>query len=453
MFALLLLTTSIVGCEEQYMAEVYKSRPENTNPAGMTSFSDSSSEQKIETAEIAEPDETLTMRGALALTLMNNPELKVFSLKTRAAQARQLQASLWPNPELKVEVEEVGGPGDRSGFDGAETTIQLSQLIELGGKSQKREKVASFAKELAGLNYENKKLQIFSEVAKAFILVLKAQEKLQLSGELLKVSEESFNAVERKVNAGKDSPLEKIRASVALSNIKMQHSKTERDLEFARKRLASFWAQGNPVFEQAVGNLDGILELPSLDSLTHRLKLNPEYARWEAEIKKSKAALDLEKSRAVGDIKISAGLQRFNETDNNAVVFGVSVPLPVSDRNQGGRRAAIYELAKSKEEQKAAWLKIQNELNRTYQKFTDSHRQAVSLKNEVLPAAIEMFNAAATAYREGKVDYLNVLDAQRTLFGVRKEFIESLADDHIAVADIERLIGGEIESVNVSERE
>jgi cobalt-zinc-cadmium efflux system outer membrane protein len=452
MFALLLVTILIMGCEEQYTTEVYQGGLQNINETSLTSASMLSSEQRIETAEITESNGILTLRRVLALTLMNNPELKVFSLEIRAAQARQLQAGLWPNPELEVEVEEVGGTGDRSGFDAAETTIQLSQLIELGNKSQKRKKVASFEKQLANLDYQNKRLEIFSEVAKTFILVLKAQEKLQLSNELLKLSEQSFDAVERRVNAGKDSPLEKTRASVALANVKIMHRETQRNLEYAGKQLASFWGQDKPLFEQAAGNLNGIEQLPTLENLLNQLKLTPEYARWEAEIKKSRAVLDLEKSKAVGDITIGAGIQRFNETDDKAVVFGVSIPLPLSDRNQGAKQEAAYNLAKAREEQKAAWLKLQNEFNQAYQELTNSLSQAASLKGEVLPAALEMFNAAKTAYQEGKVDYLNVLDAQRTLFEVRNEYIESLAAYHIARTDIERFIGRKIETFNISER-
>jgi len=453
MFALLLATTLIMGCEEQYTTEVYHGELKNINETSLTSSSELSSKQQSEAAEIAEPDGTLTLRGALALTLMNNPELKVFSLEIRAAQARQLQAGLWPNPELEVEVEEVGGTGDRSGFDAAETTIKLSQLIELGEKSQKRKKVASFEKQLAGLDYQNKRLEVFSEAAKAFILVLKAQEKLQLSNELLKLSAESFSVVERKVNAGKDSPLEKTRASVVLANVKIMHREAQRNLEYAGKQLASFWGEDKSLFKQATGNLDSVDQLPTLENLINRLKLTPEYTRWETEIKKSRAILDLEKSKAVGDITIGAGIKRFNETDDNAVVFGVSIPLPLSDRNQGAKQEAVYNLAKSREEQKAAWLKMQNEFNQAYQELANSFNQAASLKGEVLPGAVEMFNAAKTAYHEGKVDYLNVLDAQRTLFEVRNEYIESLAAYHTAKMDIERFIGQGIETINLSESE
>lgn len=453
MFVLLLVAVLIIGCEEQYSTEFYQGRPQNINETNLTFASKPSSKQQIEATEIAEPSGVLTLRQALVLTLMNNPELKAFSLETRAAQARELQAGLWPNPELEFEVEEIGGTGDGSGFDAAETTIQLSQLIELGDKSQKRKKVASFEKELAGLDYQNKRLEIFSEAAKAFILVLKAQEKMQLSNELLKLSEELFETVEKRVNAGNDSPLEKTRASVALANIKILHRETQRNLEYSRKQLASFWGQDKPLFEQAAGNLDSIEQLPTSENLINQLKSTPEYARLEAEIKKSQAVLDLEKSKAVGDITIGAGIQRFNETDDNAVVFGVSIPLPLSDRNQGAKQEAVYNLAKSREEQKAAWLKLQNEFNQTYQEFTNSYSQAISLKNEVFPGAIEMFNAATRAYQEGKVDYLNVLDAQRTLFDVKNEYIESLASYHTARTDIERFIGKEIDTVNISESE
>jgi len=384
---------------------------------------------------------------------MHNPELKVFSLETRAAGARELQAGLWPNPEIEIEAENVGGTGELSGFDSAETTIQLSQLIELGNKSQKRKKVASFEKELAGLDFQNKKLEIFSEATKAFISVLKAQEKLQLSNELLKLSEESFETVEMKVDAGKDPPVEKNRASVALANIKISHQQAQRNLKYARKQLASFWGQDKPLFKQATGNLDKVEELSELNNLTNQLKTNPEYIRAEAEIKKSQAVLDLEKAKVVGDVSIGAGLKRFNETDDNAFVFGISIPLPISDRNQGAKQEAVYNLAKSREEKKAAWLRLQNELNQTYHEFANSYSQALSLKEEVLPAAIEMFNAATRAYQEGKVDYLNVLDAQRTLFDVKNEYIESLAAYHIAKTDIERFISNQNKTVNFSESE
>jgi cobalt-zinc-cadmium efflux system outer membrane protein len=450
--AVLLAVILAAGCGEQHEAGPRPAGPQYPGENAPAALPGPTAEHRIETDTVAEPNGPLSLRTALALTLVNNPALKVFSLETRAAQARELQAGLWPNPELEVEVEEAGGTGERSGFDAAETTIQLSQLVELGDKSRKRRKVASFERELAGMDYQGKKLEVFGLASQAFVAVLEAQEKLRLSGEMLKLSEESFGAVEKRVGAGKDSPLEKTRASVALSNIRIKHRARRRDLEFARKRLASFWAQESPLFERAAGNLDDIRELPPSDQLVRLLEQNPQYARWEAEIRKSEAVLELEKSGALGDVTIGAGLQRFNETDDNAVVFGASIPLPISDRNQGSTEAAVYNLAKSKQKQKEAWLGLLNEFNLAYRDLVDSYSRASSLAGEVLAGASEVFSAAATAYREGKVDYLNVLDAQRTFFEVRNEYIESLASYHTAKANVERLIGQRIDETETNER-
>ena len=451
-FSPLLFAFLFMGCTQPYPDGIHQESNLDMNESGTQSISEQARERRDEVVCITEPNDVLVLGQTLALTLMHNPELKVFSLETRAAQARRLQAGLWPNSEIDIEVENVGGTGELSGFDGAETTIQLSQLIELGGKSQKRKKVASFGEELADLDYQAKRLAIFSEAAGAFIEVLEAQEKCRLSDELLKLSEESFAVVQKRVTAGKDSPVEKSRASVALANTKMSHRQTRRNLEYTRRKLASFWGQSEPLFRHAAGHLDKVEPLSTLDNLTNQLKLNPEYLRADTEISKSRAILELEKAKAVGDITMGAGVRRFEETDDNAFVFGVSIPLGISDKNQGAKQEAIYNLAKSREAKKATWLKLKNEFDQAHQEFSNSYSQATSLKNEILPAAIEMFDAATKAYQAGKVDYLNVLDAQRTLFDVKNQYIERLAAYHTARTDIERFIGDQTQ-INILESE
>jgi len=413
-------------------------------------------EKPMETAEIheiVEPAGTITLRKALALALIHNPELKAYSWDIRISQARELQASLWPNPEFDVEVEDVGGSGELSGFDAAETTIQLSQLIELGGKSDKRIKVASLAKELAGLDYEAKRLDVFTEVTKSFIEVLTAQQRLTLTKELLQLSEELVDTVSKRVDAGKDSPLEKSKAAVAHSNIRIKHRQATENLEFSRKQLASTWAGVTPCFESAAGELDSLAPLPAVEELTLLISQNPDIARWPLEVDKGRASLELEKANAISDITLSGGMKRFNETDDNAIVFGISIPLPISDTNQGGRMEAAYALSRVREEQRAAQSDIQMELARAYQALSNSHAEATELNNNILDEAESVFEASRTGYSVGKLDYLHVLDAQRTLFEVKTQYIDALGSFHTAKTDVERLIGSPIESINVSENE
>ncbi len=443
----ILFSFLLAGCFQQHSEKLYCEDLPYNSPIELASGEMNEFQEII--GDIFEPNDVLTLRQVLALTLMHNPELKVFSLESRAAQARELQAGLWPNPELEIETENVGGTGELRGFDSAETTIQLSQLIELGNKSQKRKKVASLEKEMTDLEYLSKKREIFSEAAKAFISVLKAQEKVNLSDKVLKLSQESFETVEKRVNAGKDSPVEKSRASVALANVKILHEQALRNFKYAREDLVSFWGQDDSIFDRAEGDLDDVEQLPAFEKLLDSLEASPEFAQTKVEIYKNKALLDLEKAKSIGDVSIGAGIQRFNETEDNAFVFGISIPLPIHDRNQGAKQEAAYNLAKSREQTKVAWLDLRKRLNQIYQELANSYNQVLSLKNEVLPASIDMFEAANRAYQEGKIDYLNLLDAQRTLFEIKNQYIDSLADYHAAKIEIERFTG----NINLIESE
>jgi len=447
-----LLALGVSGCMEQGN-KIALPQPRSLGQEFSTFQPPTKPMETTDAPGIAEPTGVITLRKALALALMHNPELKTFSWDVRIFEARQLQASLWPNPELEVEVEEVGGPGARSGFDGAETTIALSQLIEMGNKVKKRVKVATLAKELAGWDYEAKRLDVFTEVTKAFTEVLAAQQRLKLTEELLQLSQELVDTVTKRVDAGKDSPLEKTKAAVAYSNVKIQHRQAVGNLEFARKQLASTWAGKKSNFESVAGQLDSLTPVPSIDELTDLLEQNPDIGRWSLEIDKSKAALELEKARAISDVTLSGGLQRFNETDNNAVVFGISIPLPLANRNQGGKREAVYNLCRTREQKRAAHTRIQTKLVEAYKTLSNSYTQATELQENVLQGAEIVFEASKTGYSRGKLDYLHVLDAQRTLFEAKARYIDALASYHTAKADVERLIGRSIEGINVSKNE
>ena len=451
-FLIMLFVLGVSGCMEPG-SEAALPQPRLLGRQFSTFQPPAKPEATSDVPEIAEPTGAITLRQSLALALMHNPELKAFSWDVRTSEARQLQASLRPNPALGVQFEEVGGPGQRSGFDVAETTIQLSQLIELGDKRNKRIKLASLEKELAGSDYEAKRLDVFTEVTRAFIEVLAAQHRLGLAEELLQLSEELVDTVAKRVEAGKDSPLEKTKAAVVLSNIKIQHQKTVQNLEFARKQLASTWAGKEPVFESVAGRLDSLSPIPSIDELTDLTAQNPDITRWSLEIDQKKAALELEKAKAISDITLNGGLRRFNETDDNAIVFGVSIPLPISDRNQAGKLAAAYNLARAREKQRAAHIRIQMELAKAYRALSSAYTEAAELDKNVLRGAESVFEASKTGYTQGKLDYLNVLDAQRTLFKAKAQYIDALASYHTAKADVERLIGRPIDSETLSRNE
>ena len=394
-----------------------------------------------ESTQLQEPTGTINLRQALTLALTHNPDLKAFSWAVRAGEAKTLQAGLRPNPELETEIEEFGGSGDLSGFSAIETTIQLGVPIDLGGVRRKQRQIAGLEAELAGWDYETARLDVLTQVNRAFIDVLAAQEVVTLNEELVRLAEQVFNTAKAQVEAGKVSPVQQMRTQVELANSRISLETSKRELEGARFVLAATWGSTSPTFEKVEGQFEMATPIPTVEQFADRVTQNPNIVRWTAEIAHRSAAIQLERSRRVPDLSIDGGMKHLSESGDVAFILGLSLPLPLFDRNQGAIREAEYNLAKAFEEQKSAEVTVRTALATAYSALSAVAGTVSSLKNEVLPSAQGTFDAVTEGYRIGKFDFLEMLDAQRTLFDVKGSYIDALAKYHKAVADVERLIG------------
>jgi len=220
----------------------------------------------------------VTLAQALALTLKQNPDLAAFSWDVRSAEARVLQARLRPNPELGMQSEDISG--SRPGFSHSQTTLQLSHLLELGGKRTARVREATFGRELAKLDYESKRLDILKKTAQAFVEVLSAQERVRLGQENLELASGLIPDIRKRIEAGKASAVEQTRSEVAVASARIELDQAKRSLITARQHLAAQWGSAQPKFAQVVGDLEHVTYLPSLENLSLSLAQNPEIARW-----------------------------------------------------------------------------------------------------------------------------------------------------------------------------
>jgi len=388
-----------------------------------------------------DPRGVITLRDVLALALMGNPEIAGASWEIRAGEARALQAGALPNPELGLVIEEFGGNQIRKDFNVAQTTIQLSQLIELGGKRAKRVRLAQIEKDLAGWDYEVKRLDVLTQATKSFVEVLAAQDKEALTMDLVRLAEQVLNSVSERVKAGKISPLEETRSAVAVSNAKIECEKARNNLKASRFKLAAMWGRQSPEFERAAGVLDVVKPIPSIDDVLSLVSRNPDVARYVKELEQRASALKVQKAKRIPDVTLSGGVQHFSENDEDAFVIGATIPIPIFDQNRWGILEAKHKLSKAKEEYRAAQVKAASGLGEAYHSLSSAYSEVLSLKNDVLPGAEHSFVASQEGFREGKLDFLDLLDAQRTLFSARIRYIESLATYHKSAAEVERLTG------------
>ncbi|MEE8164637.1 MAG: TolC family protein [Myxococcota bacterium] len=400
-----------------------------------------SPDEAVAAGSFEEPTGALALRDALAAALLRSPDLAATGYEVRAREAEALQAGLFPNPELELELENFGGTGELGNFDRLETTLALSQLVELGGKRVKRRRVAEYEARIAGWEYEVRRIDVLSKTAANFVGLLAAERQLRIAIETLEVAQRVFNAVSERVDAGKISPVERTKARVELAQAELGREQAQRAVAAARIRLASNWGSTDPQFDRLSGDLDQTESPPPLDTLVARVEQNPDIAWWAAVAALRQAEVELALAQRVPDLTVAGGVRHFNEIDETAFVAGLSLPLRVFDQSQGGIQAARLRALRGGRLEEAARVRIHTALAEAYQILDAAFVSVRTTREQILPSAELAFHAAEEAFRQGKIGALDLLDAERTLFNARRQLTHALTTYHLAVIAGERLIG------------
>ncbi len=382
---------------------------------------------------IVEPADGLTLEAALKLALDGNADLSAARNEAAAVDATIRQAGLIPNPEVSVQLE--GAQRDTR-----TTTWLVNQPIELGGKRTARINAASRAYDTAYADLNSKRAEIRALVITAFFNVLNAQERLRLAEASLQLAQRGSLVASRRVAAGKVSPVEETKARVAEANVRLELSQAKSELVIARKRLAATWGNPVPRFQLAQGNVESLPVLPQWPELNARLNQSPLLTRTRHELERLQAVAEVEKSRRIPDVTVSMGVKKNGDAGNQAVV-GLSIPFPMFDRNQGNILEALRRVDKARDELNATEIRLDGELAQAYERLNTTRIEADTLQRDILPGAQSAYDAATTGFEFGKFNFLDVLDAQRTLLQARSQYLRTLAEAHSAAAEIDRILG------------
>lgn len=389
---------------------------------------------------VVEPTGNLTLFQAQTLALMHNPKLRASAWGIRTAEARWIQSKAYPNPELSLDLENGPGTGEMRNFDNAEQTLQISQLLELGGKTRKRAIISRYDQNQAGWDYETIRLDLITEVTKRFFELLTAQERVELAIENERIAENVLAIAIKRVQSGIAPTDEQIKAQLTVSLSQTEKVRTQNNLASAKMRLTSTWGSKVLRFEAVQNGFDSLVVIPSYERLLTYLQENPDVARWNTELERRHAILTLEKASKTPDLTLSAGVRRFNGNGDAAFVMSASIPIPLLNTNHGNIQAAYFDLIQAREEQAIATSQTTSSLSDVYHNLSIAYSEALKLKNEVLPRAQQVLEIAGEKYRLGNTSYLEVLDAERTVFELRGRYIEVLEFYHISRAEIERLV-------------
>jgi len=381
---------------------------------------------------------TLSLKEAIDAALRYSPELASLHAEELAGDARVQQAGLWPNPEVGLTLEHFGGSGDYEGFNQAETTLAVAQPIELGGEPAQRRRVAVLGRRRLDDQVEVRRLAIIADVHKRFLKSLLAQERRDLSAEMESLSADALRTVEGRVRTGAAAATESGQGRIHLGRARMELQRADREIIATRRQLAAMWGETEPSFT-TVGNLEDIVPPPPLPDLLARLERNPELTRWDIEVERRTANVNLERAKRIPEVTVAAGARHYSDNDDFAAVVDFSVPLPLFDRNQGGVAEAEQLLVKARADRDIARLQVRSELLAAYDELQTQFERISILGVEVLADAKAARTEILAAYRRGTTHSIDVLAAQRVLVELQGEYFQALADYHTALVEVERL--------------
>ena len=389
----------------------------------------------------------ITLREALAAALLKNPSLQAQAYEARIAEARILQAGVRPNPELSVGAENFLGTGALSGVKSLETTLQLSQLIELGDTRARRIGAAEGERALATADAELKRVEVLAEVARRFTEAVADASRLATARNARELGEQTVAAVQARVAAGAASPVELNKARTTLAVLHIEEEHAEHELLVCRQSLAAILGEAQPNFGEARADLLALPALPAFEALAARLESSPLLTRFGTEARWREAQEMLARSLRRSGARVSGGLRRVEQSDDFGLVASVSIPLPVRDQTAGAVREARERRAQLDAAAQAQRLELRATLFALYQEMLHARTALDQLRKTVIPTAEETLALVTQGYRDGRFPLTELLGAQQSLGELRGQAVANAAAFHLHVITIERLLGAPLQTV------
>lgn len=376
----------------------------------------------------------ITLEAAIERAARANPVLRAGLDEAAAQDGALAQAGALPNPELSL----LREGQDR---DTRTSTVTLSIPIELGGKRAARIEAAAQERQLALIEADALRITLRADTVAAFYDVHAAGERLRMAGEMAALAARATHAAARRVEAGKVSPVDETRARVAEANARIDSLHAARDLETARVRLAALWGGDGTGLEIVAPATPPLPQAPPVQVLLARLDQTPGMRRAQAQVAQRAALARVEQARRTPDVNVIVGARREGPEQRNQAVLGVSVPLPLFDRNNGAVLAALRRVDRARDEQEAEGVRLRSALLEAHARLQTARTEALLIDSDILPGARSAAQAAQRGFEAGKFGFLDVLDAQRTLVQSQTQYLNAVAQCHRAAADIARLSG------------
>jgi cobalt-zinc-cadmium efflux system outer membrane protein len=392
------------------------------------------------------PARKWTLAEAIATAKRDHPLIVAARQRVAMAEAEQLEAGLRPNPSLYVSGENFPITGTRLPFDFGSSIDWFATYSHTFETANKRRLRASYAeRNVTAMQAEAAAVErgILYEVKAAYHRV--AIEKLRgsLLGEHLNNLNQLVGLNEVRVREGYTAEGDLIKVRLETQRVEYQLRRSA--LEYERARIELLRAMGAGSYEKSETGFDVAEELDHAPAMIDSALLReaamtlPQVRARSAMVERAQAQLRLEQARTRPDFTFNVGYKR--NSGDNTLVAGVTVPLPVYNRNQAQISRAEAELGAAEAEHRHARNLALAELAAAERAVRMNQQQIESLRADFLLRADESRSISLAAYREGAVDLLVLLDAQRVRAQAQEFYFQALYDYQLSIHELERASG------------
>jgi cobalt-zinc-cadmium efflux system outer membrane protein len=406
---------------------------------GAGSAQSPSSLQPPATSQATTPhSHALGLPELIRLTLEQNPRLAQAAYAVDAARGRAVQAGMYPNPTVSVNLDELG---DRTGPGGINTLPLVSQEIVTAGKLKLSRAAGGRAVDQATFALTAERYNRFTAVRQSYFELLTLQRRITILRQLVKLAEESIERTKSLLEGKLVARLDLVQLEVELERLRAELEATQRETPAAFRRLAAIVGMQSLPYAEIGGSLD--LLFPDYDLENARLAVvatHPDIQSARAGVERAQLLLRRAQAEPYPNVTVGAGYVRQNQNRSDDWVIGASIPVPLWNRNQGNIAAAHAEVGEALQLVGRVENELVERLAEAFRGYAASRERAERYRGSILPRARETYKLSLEAYQGGQFQYLRVLEAQRAVAQADLEFNRALGEVWKSAAEIAGLL-------------
>jgi cobalt-zinc-cadmium efflux system outer membrane protein len=370
----------------------------------------------------------LTLEQALARASSEGSATLIAASERERAAARARQARAWENPTLSVEVENVLGRGPYRDFDAAESTVSLSQPLPLGGGRGARVRAARSDEQAATAAIALAALELRRDVALAYAEAIAADRLAGIARERAALGAQTRAAVERRHAAGLESDLQRARVEVETVGMQADARRRAAAALAHRRALAAHWREATVTaaldeawFDAAPDvAFDGVPDAAPDTAPNH-----PRLVVARARVEQARAEIEAARRAPFSGLEATVGTRRFEGAPgaDHAWVLGLSMPVPVWDRNEGGIAEARAALQGAEFDLERAARDLLAEREAALAERDAATLEVDTLTMSGLPASKSLAQLSVQGYEAGRLSLIERLEAERALVQTQEDLV------------------------------